>query len=290
MEKKAGGLTLYSYLASWFNVEVSPQYGIHMPKAPAVHPYHMSGNERKNFGFPAFPYAARQSVKDINPSLFPVFRETKEILGELEIAPEAADYFYVVQDDAWEDKSVRLLRPQTWAIPGAPYISEKTYNEHVAIKVKILSLDNSIGLIGPSEGTISSHNSKDSTGKGSPVVISSGSDFPMLSGVKANQTNFFVSMVVIPSTKRAAVTFHTILSDDDLDLLQTAKISNLSDLQYWLVNLFQSRHGASSSSSSLPYSNWATGAVSATPVRPVVSTTTQPTSVVASTSARGGAF
>ncbi|MBX9621951.1 MAG: hypothetical protein K2X28_08045 [Alphaproteobacteria bacterium] len=249
------------YTIGRFNINNTDQYKINMPQAPVVHTYSMDEKVRKSYGTPVFSYAACQRAGELDANLFPALSEAQATLQKLGIDPKVVDYFYVVQDNPWTSEAARLLRPQSWAFPGAPYSSDKAYDDQAVIEVAILSPDNSITLTGPSKGLISSHNGiNPKTLTGNPVVVSSGGSFPMLSELKADQTSFFVSTVVIPSTKRAAITFHTILSDDDFALLQTIRINNLSDLQSWIASLFQRKYGATSDGSS-PYSNWTTRAV-----------------------------
>ncbi|MBY0272637.1 MAG: hypothetical protein K2X02_04395 [Alphaproteobacteria bacterium] len=267
---------------SRLNVGTSAQYeGLHLPQAPVIHPYTMAEpQERTNFGVPSFPYAARQSAGELDPNLFPALSEAQATLRSLGADPETADYFYVVQNDPWNDgpwfyqnpktkeliETKRLLRPQYWAFPDVLGSSKVAYEQNAGIKVGILSPNNSVTLSRnlegkiQSEGPISSHNGINKENpNGIENVVSSGPAFPMLDELKANQTSFFVSTVVIPTTKRAAVTFHTILDDTDFDLLQRIEINTLPELQYWLGNLFQNKYGVAPDSSS-PYSNWTTRA------------------------------
>jgi hypothetical protein len=297
------------YVSSRLNVGNTEQYkGTHMPQAPVVHPYGMSDEqERERFSMPAFPYAARLSARELDPNLFPALFEAQATLRNLGIAPEdpkKVDYFIVVQDDPWNDgpwfyrnpktqeliETKRLLRPQSWAFPEAPDEIGSVYSKVAKINVAIFSPNNEITLvstseeISPSEGVIHSHNGIDEKNpNGNPTVVSSGPAFPMFSGLRANKTSFFVSTVVIPDTKRAAVTFHTILDDTDFGLLQRTEIKTLSELQKWLGNLFQSKYGVTSDSSS-PYSNWTTSAGSSAPVNPAPSSSSSIPAVIPTSS------
>ncbi|MBY0272636.1 MAG: hypothetical protein K2X02_04390 [Alphaproteobacteria bacterium] len=242
------------YLSNRFKVGNTLQYSMNMPQAPIIHPYNIG------IDYPLFPYAARLNAGELDPNLFPALSEAQATLISLGVDPGVADYFYVAQNAPWSESRPRFLQPQSWAFPDAPYSSEGPYWKDAKINVAISSPNNAITLASSSEGVIISHNFVTrETPNGDSRVVSSGPTFPILAGFKEDQTNFFVSTVVIPATKRAAVTFHTILGNSDLDLLQRAGIETLPELQNWLANLFQNKYGATSDRSS-PYSNWTTRA------------------------------
>ncbi|MBY0272640.1 MAG: hypothetical protein K2X02_04410 [Alphaproteobacteria bacterium] len=240
------------YWSNRFRVGNTLQYNMNMPQAPVFDPYGMS--------FPMFPYAARQGAGELNANLFPALSEAQATLISLGVDPGVADYFYIVQSAPWKKNQIRLLHPHSWAFPDAPFSSELPYWKSAEISVAISSPNNVITLTSPSEGEIICHNSVTRENlKGPQEVLSSRPTFPILAGFEEDQTSFFVSTVVIPATKKAAVTFHVSLSDAYLKELEEAKVDTLPELQSWLGQLFQSKYGATSDRSS-PYSNWTTRA------------------------------
>ncbi|MBY0272638.1 MAG: hypothetical protein K2X02_04400 [Alphaproteobacteria bacterium] len=234
------------YLSSRLRVGNTEQYReICIPQAPVIYPYNVG------IDFPLFSHAARQNVRELNPSLFPAFSKAQTTLLGLGIDPQAAEYFYVVQNAPWSESRPRMLQPHHWVFPDAPYSSGLPYSKSGKVNVAIFSPNNAITLISPSEGEVICHNFiTPENPNGMQQVVSSGPTFPILAGFKEDQTSFFVSTVVIPVAKKAAVTFHTILDDSDFELLQKTEINTLTELQSWLANLFQSKYGATSDSSS----------------------------------------
>ena len=241
----------HNYTINRYRVGNSAQYGFNMPKAPVVHPYH-PGDEgiiRKNLGTPIFSFAAHQHGDELNPLVFPVFPEAQTILKQFGVLPENVDYFYVVQDNPWK-KCQQLLRPQSWVFPDAPFSTPKPYSKGANIYVAVFSPLSSVKLVGSKEriqflpGVISSHNSVDGkTGLGGHMVVSSAGDFPLLEGLKDNETDSFVSMVINPANKKAAITSHTILSDYDFAELPQKEIKDVKGLQDWNSSLFKQKYG-----------------------------------------------
>jgi hypothetical protein len=257
VERLDSDFKAHPYTLNRYNIgEDSELYNAHMPQAPVIHPYHLDEHPRLHNGVPTFSHAASLRAEDLDPSLFPFLLEAQETLKKSGIDPNKADYFYVIQNDPWFETD-RLLRPQSWIFPDVDYVREGSFGDSKTIQVAILSPNNVIKLVGSPDGkgTVSVHNSVTSENpKGDVMIISSGPDFPKIAGLQDNKTSFFVSTVAIPGTERAAVTFHTILNDDDFARLQATKIDSLRDLQLWLATLLSETTAPPSSVLSFPYS------------------------------------
>jgi hypothetical protein len=232
------------------NMGVSQQYDFDMPNAPVIHPYNPNNDENKirtDSGVPTFFYALRSH----NINNWPDFQKVLQFLKNENIDLNNCDVSVVVQNDPWK-KTERALKPQSWAIPDAPFLSEKPYHRVAKIRAALISPHESVellkdGLVKNGEfidENIISHNAVSfdkQTQKyvGSSTIVSSGNSL-ILQGVEDEKNSLFWSIVTDTTNKKTAVTLHAILNDKDIEKLHEKNITTLDPLMKELNKLYYS--------------------------------------------------
>ena len=182
------------------------QYGLGLPAAPVIHPYHMD-QDIKGYATPAFLLNAK--LPQYNPDFGPVALH-RNLSG---VNPANIESFLIVQTMPWyadNPQHLLQLKPQYWLNPHAPYQDPQPHNEGFQVSVGVFGGPRIQGQFG--DTLIENHALSIHNGGPHPELISSGSTLNIA------PLNTDVSQTFFSLTKhggRAAIVQHVLLNNAD---------------------------------------------------------------------------
>lgn len=187
------------------------QYGLCLPAATVLHPYHMDQNTKVyqtaafllNVRFPVYnpdfgPQALHRHLVDLNPANI--------------------EMFLIIQDMPWAGNL--QLKPQYWLNPNAPYGDLMDHNEAFQVSVGVFPRQpNGPRIQGQPKDdliknhSVSIHNGRDRHGIFHPELISSGNTLSVPLNTDISQSFFSLTKY----RDKAAVVLHGVLNRPDAE-------------------------------------------------------------------------
>jgi ankyrin repeat protein len=188
------------------NVNIfDPYIQLQLPQLPIVHPYNPDGGfdqvERLPGGVPIFSIAVALDAS--TPLALPA--GVLSILNQQGIAPAQLELFFCVQNMPWKNAQL-LFRPHPWLHTDAPLVGN--YSKSSDVLTGVFAIGSEISHLVNITG-VSTH-----PGTANHMVLSAAQ--MLINDVEdPSQTHCFYSLCIEPATKKAALTLHWLVNDQD---------------------------------------------------------------------------
>ncbi len=203
------GLVPGSTRLSFNMFEVQPYHQLHLPSITTITPYNPDGGgqqfERVNHGVPLFSIAAElknREAKHLPPGVV-------EQLAKYNIPIQSLLVLFGAQTNSWRNTRL-LLRPHPWLHFDAPANGE--YHRNSNIRVGLADIKGKFEELAQVDNVY--------THLEHGQIVYSAQQMPIIGIENTDQSHAFYSLVIDPATRRAALTLHFLVNDDDHDNIQ----------------------------------------------------------------------